>query len=150
MLQRTLLDAARSSRLLQQTARSDAQTGATPNPTWGYGKVDAEGAVGRAVTTACSAAGGYAQCLASNRFRVTVAWSVPSQATSGTGVAVPLTADTGYFWFFSPNNVELVIKVLDARVVNGKFWVFYGALSNVQYRPGPRYATATSVYENRR
>jgi hypothetical protein len=23
--------------------------------------------------------------------------------------------------------------VLDARVVNGKFWVFYGALSNVQY-----------------
>jgi len=26
-----------------------------------------------------------------------------------------------------------VIKVLDARAVNGRFWVFYGALSNVGY-----------------
>ena len=39
----------------------------------------------------------------------------------------------GYFWFFSSNNVELVIKVLDGRAVNNKFWVFYGALSDVQY-----------------
>ena len=127
------LDAAQIKQILQQTARSDAQTGATPNPIWGYGKVDAQGAVGRAVMVSCSAAGGYSQCLAANRFRVTVAWSVPSQTTNGTGVAVPLTADTGYFWFFSSNNVELVIKILDARVINGNFWVFYGALSNVQY-----------------
>jgi len=27
-----------------------------------------------------------------------------------------------------------VIKVLDARAVNGRFWVFYGALSNVEVR----------------
>lgn len=26
-----------------------------------------------------------------------------------------------------------MVKVLDARRVNGKFWVFYGALSNVEY-----------------
>ena len=26
-----------------------------------------------------------------------------------------------------------MIKVLDARAVNGRFWVFYGALSNVGY-----------------
>ena len=26
-----------------------------------------------------------------------------------------------------------MIKVLDARVINGHFWVFYGALSNVEY-----------------
>jgi hypothetical protein len=25
------------------------------------------------------------------------------------------------------------VKVLDGRPVNGKFWVFYGALSNVEY-----------------
>jgi hypothetical protein len=72
-------------------------------------------------------------CLNGNRFRVQVAWRVPAQGTSGTGMAVPFTGDTGYFWFFSSNNVELVIKALDGRPVNAKFWVFYGALSNVEY-----------------
>ena len=47
--------------------------------------------------------------------------------------AAPLTADTGTFWFFSQANVELVLKVLDGRALNGKFWVFFGALSDVAY-----------------
>ena len=72
-------------------------------------------------------------CLAASRFKVQVAWSVPAQGTSGNGTAVPLTSDTGVFWFFSSDNLELILKVLDARVVNNHFWVFYGALSNVQY-----------------
>jgi hypothetical protein len=58
---------------------------------------------------------------------------VPSQGRSGHGTAVAVTGDTGYFWFFRSDNVELVIKVLDGRNVNGHFWVFYGALSDVQY-----------------
>ena len=74
-----------------------------------------------------------ALCLNSSRFRVQVDWNVPAQGTSGSGVAVPLTVDTGYFWFFSANNVELTIKVVDGRVVNGHFWVFFGALSDVGY-----------------
>jgi hypothetical protein len=72
-------------------------------------------------------------CLNSGRFQVQVSWRVPSQGTSGTGTAAPLTSDTGYFWFFSPNNVELALKVVDGRAFNGKFWVFFGALSNVEY-----------------
>jgi len=62
-----------------------------------------------------------------------VNWSVPSQGQSDVGTAVAVTTDTGYFWFFNSSNVELVVKVLDGRAVNGKFWVFYGALSNVEY-----------------
>jgi hypothetical protein len=58
---------------------------------------------------------------------------VPAQGQSGTGKAIPISGDTGYFWFFSENNVELILKVLDGRSINGHFWVFYGALSNVQY-----------------
>jgi hypothetical protein len=46
---------------------------------------------------------------------------------------MPLTADSGAFWFFQPSNIELVVKVLDGRTVNGHFWVFYGALSDVGY-----------------
>jgi PKD repeat protein len=72
-------------------------------------------------------------CLNTGRFRAQVAWQVASQGTSGTGTAVPLTSDTGYFWFFSPNNVELVIKVVDGRAFNGHYWVFSGALSDVAY-----------------
>ena len=72
-------------------------------------------------------------CLAGNRFKAEVAWSVPSDGRSGHGMVRPLTGDTGAFWFFSADNLELVLKVLDGRSFNGAFWVFYGALSNVQY-----------------
>ena len=72
-------------------------------------------------------------CLNSARFKVQVTWRVPSQGMSGWGQAVPMTSDTGAFWFFSSNNIEIVVKVVDGRPFNGKFWVFYGALSNVEY-----------------
>src|SRR5262245_11283193 len=72
-------------------------------------------------------------CLNGGRFEVRVNWRVPDQGTSGVGTGVALTGDTGYFWFFSPNNVELVVKVVDGRTFNGMYWVLYGALSNVEY-----------------
>ncbi len=72
-------------------------------------------------------------CMNASRFEISVDWSVPSQNRSGKGIAVPLTSDTGYFWFFTSNNVELVIKVVDGRAFNNFFWVFYGALSDVEY-----------------
>lgn len=73
-----------------------------------------------------------ALCLSAQRFSVQVHWK-DFQGNTGEGRAVPLTADTGYFWFFNDANVELVVKVLDARGLNQKFWVFFGALSNVEY-----------------
>ncbi len=51
----------------------------------------------------------------------------------GLGTGPPITTNTGAFWFFSSDNLELVVKVLDGRSINGKWWVFYGALSNVEY-----------------
>ncbi len=80
--------------------------------------------------TTCTA-GSTMLCLNSGRFAVTVTWRTSS--SSGSGQAVPMTNDTGHFWFFGASNVELVIKILDGRGVNGKFWVFYGALSDVEY-----------------
>ena len=71
-------------------------------------------------------------CLAGNRFSVAVAWHT-TDGRSGAGQAIPLSGDTGYFWFFGASNVELVVKVLDGRGLNNHFWVFYGALSDVQY-----------------
>ena len=73
-----------------------------------------------------------ALCVTGGRFQVSVQWET-RDGRSGAGQAVPLTADAGYFWFFGAGNLELVVKVLDGRPVNGHFWVFSGALSNVAY-----------------
>ena len=90
-----------------------------------------------------------ALCLSGGRFEAKVTWT-DFQGNSGDGQAIPLTPDTGYFWFFTNTNVELVVKVLDGRALNGYFWVFYGALSNVQYRMTVRDSQtgAVQVYDN--
>ena len=73
-------------------------------------------------------------CLNGDRFRVQVSWADRfGSGDSGAGQAIPFTGDSGMFWFFDPANVELIIKVLDARGVNGRYWVFFGALSNVEF-----------------
>ncbi len=69
-------------------------------------------------------------CLNQGRFEVTIDWTTAT-GSSGSGQAVPLTSDSGYFWFFDDANVELVIKVLDACSYNGRFWVFAGGLTDV-------------------
>ena len=71
-------------------------------------------------------------CLLNHRYRVSVAWRDHGNRT-GQGFAVPRTDQTGTFWFFDARNIELVVKLLDGTLVNGKRWVFYGALSDVQY-----------------
>lgn len=71
-------------------------------------------------------------CLLNDRFRVSVEWQL-GNGTSGRGQAIPQSEVSGTFWFFSPGNVELVVKALDGRPLNNKFWFFYGALSDVRY-----------------
>ncbi|MEM8932210.1 MAG: hypothetical protein AAGE94_13600 [Acidobacteriota bacterium] len=66
------------------------------------------------------------------RFRLSASWRDFEDGT-GVGTARALTDDTGGFWFFDPHNVELLVKVLDARDTNGHFWVFLGSLSNVEF-----------------
>ncbi|HTG37173.1 MAG TPA: hypothetical protein VLB76_30010, partial [Thermoanaerobaculia bacterium] len=72
-------------------------------------------------------------CLGQGRFEVKVSFVDPRTGATGQAQGVPLTDDTGTFWFFAPANLELTVKVLDAQGVNGHFWVFYGALSDVEY-----------------
>ena len=46
------LDAAQVKSFLQQSAHSDANTGSTPNPSWGYGKLDALAALDKVAAAA--------------------------------------------------------------------------------------------------
>ena len=52
-------------------------------------------------------------------------------AGTGAGQAVPLTTDTGYFWFFTPNNVEMVLKAVNGCAFNSTYWIFAGGLTDV-------------------
>ena len=72
-------------------------------------------------------------CLHGGRFKVTTTWT-RTNGDSGSGTGVTLTDDSAYFWFFSPDNVELVVKVLDACPNAQRFWVFAGGLTNVEVR----------------
>jgi hypothetical protein len=77
--------------------------------------------------------GSQVLCLGPDgRFELTADWRT-STGASGVARVASLAGDTGTFWFFGASNVELLVKVLDGRAVNGHFWVFSGALSNVEY-----------------
>lgn len=76
---------------------------------------------------------GVTLCLLGERFRVRATFET-AQGVSGQARAVPLTADTGYFWFFNRSNVEVVVKALDGCPNNSHFWVFAGGLTNVRVR----------------
>jgi CSLREA domain-containing protein len=71
-----------------------------------------------------------ALCLTGNRFRATVRWT--AQGDSGAGRAIPLTSDTGAFWFFDPDNLEMEIKVLNGCGLNDRFWIFLSGLTDVE------------------
>ena len=73
-----------------------------------------------------------ALCIADGRFRLESLWR-DFAGHSGVGHAVPLAADTGAFWFFDPDNLELFVKEIDGVSFNNAFWTFYGALSNVEF-----------------
>jgi PKD repeat protein len=70
-------------------------------------------------------------CLSAGRFRLTAVWE-KTDGSTGSATAVPLTSDSGYFWFFDPTNIEMVTKVLGACGINGNYWVFSAGLTNVK------------------
>lgn len=75
--------------------------------------------------------GAAVHCLQNGRFRVEVSWT-DFQGNTGSGQVLPLSNETGGFWFFDPGNVELVVKILDGRGANGRFWVFAASLTSVE------------------
>ncbi|MDX1501595.1 MAG: hypothetical protein R3325_04465 [Thermoanaerobaculia bacterium] len=82
-------------------------------------------------------------CLNDDRFRVEVEWR-DFEGRTGTGIGFPRTDDSGTFFFFNPDNTELLLKVLDGCNFNDHFWVFYAATTNVEFN-----VTVTDTVTNR-
>lgn len=73
--------------------------------------------------------GPAALCLRGGRFRVEATWQTAT--ATGAGQGTELTDESGSFWFFTPGNVELDVKVLDGCLLNDRFWVFAAGLTDV-------------------
>jgi len=69
-------------------------------------------------------------CLQDGRFQVRAFWRI-GDGSNGVGRSIPFTADTGGFWFFGPENFELLVKVLDGCGVNGSYWIYAAGLTDV-------------------
>lgn len=75
-----------------------------------------------------------ALCLNKGRFRVEVTWRDFNGLTgSGHVVQGVPSDDSGIFWFFSSNNWEMLVKVLNGCSINNHYWVFSAATTNVEY-----------------
>lgn len=69
-------------------------------------------------------------CLNGGRFKVQATWR--HGTSKGQAQAVPQTADTGQFFFFNEENIELVVKALDGCLVNQKHWIYASGLTDVE------------------
>lgn len=73
------------------------------------------------------------------RFKVEIDYFSPPRAVLGSGMAIPLASlgvsRGGLFWFFSPDNPEVLVKVLNACVpaLGNRFWVFLTAGTDLGY-----------------
>ena len=72
-------------------------------------------------------------CLNEGRFRFVARWETPD-GVWGSALVKPfaVASDSAYATFFSPSNVELVVKVLNGCGLNERFWVFASGLTNVE------------------
>ena len=73
-------------------------------------------------------------CLLDGRFKVQVDWRNEAGET-GAGRIPPDQRfdDGGRFWFFNPDNTELLVQMLNAcQQPNPRFWVFAAGLTNVE------------------
>jgi hypothetical protein len=72
------------------------------------------------------------------RFAARVAFaSTRSGGLSGNGTATSLREvglrSGGVFWFFGSSNPEILVKVLNGCPVNGKYWVFFSAGTDIGF-----------------
>lgn len=88
-------------------------------------------AIAKADAAGCQS-GEDALCLDA-RFLVRVRFVDPRDGVERQALAVPMTSSGGAFWFFGPDNLELMVKTVDGRPVNGSFWFFSAGLSDLDY-----------------
>lgn len=73
-------------------------------------------------------------CLQDSRFEVKATWWQTDGRSGSARVVDASTDDSGLFWFFDPDNWEILLKVLDGCSTNDHFWIFSAATTDLGYR----------------
>ncbi len=72
-------------------------------------------------------------CLWGNRFRVKAQFLNPSTNQLTNAKAMQNKKESGHFYFFSPENVEITVKIINGYGYNQKAWIFYGGITSLEY-----------------
>ena len=71
-------------------------------------------------------------CLQGGRYAVSAEWSTPEDSGAAPTVRAR-TPDSGLFYFFTPGNWEMLVKVLDGCSYNDHHWVFAASATDVGF-----------------
>ena len=73
-------------------------------------------------------------CAQGSRFAIEATYRT-GNGLIGRGQMVPLSGNTVGIWFFSPDNIEVLVKTLDACGFTARpaYWLFYAATTNVDF-----------------
>lgn len=69
-------------------------------------------------------------CLGGGRYRVTTAYE--GGGHKGNAGTVALSGEAGFFYFFAPGNVEVLVKTIDGCAMNQRSWIFLSGLTNMR------------------
>ena len=136
----TLVDRNRIGRI---SVEGDVSSYRVPTPAAGRGGIVSPGdslwftefsgnRIGRVAVSGC-APDSATLCWQEGRFSARLSWTNPADGRTSPGTALPLTRDSGAFWFLTVNNLEVVVKLLDGRSFNDHFWIFIGGLTDLPY-----------------
>jgi plastocyanin len=79
---------------------------------------------------------GTTLCLSNGRFQVEMDWRAgTAPAAAANAIPLAFAPESGLFYFVSPGNIEVLVKVLNACVpeLGNRYWVFYAATTNVEF-----------------
>jgi hypothetical protein len=113
------------------TSSDDPQAGRFTDTVSGPGTIHAAGCAAHGGTPANNSS---AVGLVGGRFCVTVTWK-DDAGTTHTAAPVGFRSDSSAaFWFFSPANWELQVKVIDACSINNHLWVMASGTTHLDYQ----------------
>lgn len=83
------------------------------------------------ISSPCGTPSQNVLCI-NGRWKVSVTFGGGSGVLGKLATAVPLTTDSGWFWFYEASNPEVFVKVLNGEAINGHDWVFIAGLTDQQ------------------
>jgi hypothetical protein len=72
-------------------------------------------------------------CLNGGRFQARLRWRDNQGQLRDAKVVTFGSDDSGMFYFLDRDNWEMLVKVLDGCAINGHYWLFSAAVTNVEY-----------------